>query len=78
MVISSAFNQENSLSPRRFEILQTIKDHKLVSFDFIQRRFLLVSGRLLRYDLKKLRDAGLIVKKGVTKGALYAVSGSKK
>ncbi len=36
-----------------------------------KRRFLAVSGRLLRYDLKKLKDAGLIKKRGVTKGVFY-------
>ena len=62
---------EDSLLPRRFEILQIIKEHKRVSFDFIQRRFLMVSGRLLRYDLMKLKEAGYIRKRGVTKGVVY-------
>jgi predicted transcriptional regulator len=63
--------RERSLSPRRYEMLQTIKDHKSVSFDFLKRRFMGVSGRMLRYDLKFLQDKGFIIKRGVTKGALY-------
>lgn len=62
---------EDRLSPRRWEILQVIRDHKQVSFDFIRRRFMAVSPRLLRYDLKKLQDAGFIKKRGVTKGVVY-------
>ena len=62
---------ERTLLPRRYEILQIIKEHKRISFDFIKRRFMAVSSRLLRYDLKKLREAGFIIKRGVTKGALY-------
>ena len=39
--------------------------------DFLHRRFAAVSGRLLRYDLKKLQNAGLVKKLGVTRGAAY-------
>lgn len=63
--------KEDLLLPRRHEILQIIRDHHQVSFDFIRRRFMAVSGRLLRYDLKKLQDTGLVKKRGVTKGAVY-------
>ena len=62
---------ERTLLPRRYEILQIIKEHKQVSFDFIKRRFMAVSSRLLRYDLKKLQDKDFIIKRGVTKGCLY-------
>jgi len=64
-------SDERSLFPKRYEILQVIKEHRQVSFDFIQRRFMGVSPRLLRYHLKKLTDSGFIIKRGVTKGALY-------
>jgi 8-oxo-dGTP diphosphatase len=64
-------NKEDYLLPRRFEILQIIRDHQQVSFDFIKRRFMAVSDRLLRYDLKKLQDDGFIKKRGVTRGAIY-------
>jgi Fic family protein len=65
------YDNLDSLPPRRYEILQIIKDHRQVSLNFIQRRFFSVSSRLLRYDLKKLQNLGYIRKRGVTKGAVY-------
>lgn len=62
------------LLPRRLEIYNIIKDHKLVEFDLIRRRFLSVNERTLRYDLKKLAEANLIRKRGTTKGAYYEVN----
>ncbi len=62
---------EDYLLPRRSEILNIIKDLKLVSFDQIRRRFLMVNERTLRYDLKRLQDAGFIKKRGATKGVYY-------
>jgi len=62
---------ERLLLPVRYEILQVIKGHKSVSFDFIHRRFMVLSSRLLRYHLKKLVDIGFIIKRGITKGAVY-------
>lgn len=62
---------EDSLMPRRLEILQTIRDHQLISFDFIKRRFLNISSRSLHYDLKHLIKQGFIKKRSQTKGALY-------
>lgn len=62
---------EDLLLPRRAEILNIIKEHAIVNFDTIRRRFLLVNERTLRYDLKKLSDAGLIKKRGTTKGVYY-------
>lgn len=59
------------LLPRRSEILQLIKEQRMVNFDTIHRRFLKVNERTLRYDLKKLQDAGLIKKLGTTKGVYY-------
>lgn len=61
----------NNLLPRREEILNIIRDHQLVKFDTIRRRFMAVSPRTLRYDLKKLKDAGLVKKLGVTNGVYY-------
>lgn len=63
---------EENLLPRRLEILHIIRDHKLVSFDFLQRRFLIINPRTLRYDLKALADAGYILKKGKTRGVFYS------
>lgn len=64
---------EDNLLPRRFEILQVIRDHKIISFDQIRRRFLGVNQRTLRYDLKSLADNGFIRKRGVTKGVYYEI-----
>lgn len=61
------------LLPRRSEIYHIIKDHELVRFDTIRRRFMAINERTLRYDLKKLADAGLIRKRGTTKGVYYEV-----
>lgn len=61
------------LLPRRSEILQIIKEHKMVNFDMLRRRFLKINERTLRYDLKQLQDAGLIRKLGTTKGVYYEV-----
>lgn len=62
---------EDFLLPRRAEILRIIKDHKLVNFDTIRRRFRNVNERTLRFDLKKLQDQGLIRKLGATNGVYY-------
>lgn len=61
------------LPPRQEEILNIIKDHQVVSFDFICRRFLNVPKRTLRYDLKKLADRKIIIKIGKTKGSYYRI-----
>ena len=66
-------NIEDTLLPRRLEILNIIKDHKLIQFEAIKRRFWGVNERTLRYDLKKLAEAGLINKRGVTKGVFYEI-----
>jgi Fic family protein len=65
--------QKDCLLPRRAEILNIIKDHRIISFDQIHRRFLAVNERTLRYDLKKLKDSGLIRKRGNTKGVRYEI-----
>ncbi len=59
------------LLPRRAEIFNIVKDQKMVNFDQIRRRFAKVNERTLRYDLKKLQDAGHIRKLGTTKGVYY-------
>jgi Fic family protein len=66
-------NIHDFLLPRRSEILHLIEEHRMVNFDMIRRRFLVVNERTLRYDLKKLQDAGLIYKRGTTKGVYYEV-----
>lgn len=69
--ISKKNIDEETLLPRRQEILYLIKDHKLLTLDAIRRRFLMVTPRMIRYDLKQLEKAGFIVKIGSTRGAMY-------
>lgn len=61
------------LPPRQEEIFNIIKDHHIISFDMVRRRFLKVPERTLRYDLKKLKELGLIEKSGRTKASHYRV-----
>lgn len=65
---------EDLLLPRRGEILRIIREHKIINFDSIKRRFSQVNERTLRYDLKKLQDAKFIQKLGNTKGVYYKTS----
>jgi len=66
-----SYTDEDTLLPRRREILNIIKDHSEISLESIQRRFFKVPARTLRYDLKKLEKEGYISKIGSTRGALY-------
>ena len=61
------------LPPRQEEIYLIIKEHTVVSFDNIRRRFLKVPERTLRYDLKKLAEKELIIKIGETRGSYYKI-----
>ena len=65
--------EEDSLLPRRREILEIIKDHQVVSFDFLRRRFSKVAQSTLHYDLRKLREEGFVRKLGSTRGVRYSV-----
>ena len=73
MDVDATENLLTHLLPRREEIYYVIKDHQLVNFDIIRRRFMGVNPRTLRYDLKELQKAGLIKKRGVTKGVYYEI-----
>ncbi len=64
-------NSELVLLPRRKEILFTVRDHPMCSFDLIKRRFLSVNPKTLHYDLAQLIKSGLVKKIGSTRGALY-------
>ncbi len=64
---------EDTLLPRRAEILAIIRDHKIMSFDQIRRRFLKINPRTLHYDLECLLRENLIRKLGRTRGAHYAI-----
>jgi len=72
LVLSKTSYLESDLFlPRRLEILNLIKGHQLVTFDFIRRRFTKINERTLRYDLKSLQDKGFITKLGTTNGVHY-------
>ena len=64
---------EAGLLPRRQEILQIIRDHKMVSFDFLRRRFFGITQSTLHYDLRQLMKHGLVKKLGSTRGVMYAL-----
>lgn len=64
----------SNLLPRRQELLNIIQDHRLVSFDFLHRRFEGIPPSTLRYDLLQLKKSGHIKKLGNTRGALYSPS----
>ena len=63
----------DTLLPRRQEILAIINDHRMVSFNFLKRRFQKIPDSSLHYDLKVLRRIGFIKKLGSTRGVLYAL-----
>jgi Fic family protein len=64
------------LLPRRQELLAIMKDHKMVSFDFLKRRFRRIPQRTLHNDLQQLMKQGLVQKLGTTRGVVYTL-GSK-
>lgn len=59
------------LLPRRAEILDVIRDHKMISFDGIARRFRAVSVSTLHFDLTYLMKKNYIRKLGSTRGVVY-------
>lgn len=61
------------LPPRQNEIYNLVKEHSVVSFDMIHRRFLKVPARTLRYDLSKLVEKELVEKTGETRGRYYRI-----
>lgn len=69
--------EEDFLLPRRREILEIIRDQNMVSFEQIQRRFLKIPARTLRYDIQQLEKKGFIRKIGTTRGALYQTKNMK-
>jgi Fic family protein len=62
---------QSNLLPRRQEIVNIIRDHVTVSFDFLSRRFRKIPTSTLHYDLLSLQKKGYIEKLGSTRGALY-------
>lgn len=73
MVADEMEKEQLLLTPRQEEIYNIIKDHHIVSFDEIKRRFLKVPSRTLSYDLKKLINKKIVIKIGETKGTYYKV-----
>jgi predicted HTH transcriptional regulator len=65
--------QVSSLSPRRQELIHTIREHNYVSFDFLMRNFRAVPVSTLHYDLLQLIKKGFIQKMGSTRGVSYAI-----
>lgn len=61
------------LLPRRQEIVNILKDHKMMNFDMLHRRFMIVPVSTLRNDLLQLQKQGFIKKLGVTKGVWYTL-----
>lgn len=59
--------------PRRQEIVATIREYKMVSFELLSRKFRLVPASTLHFDLKQLAKAGLVQKMGSTRGVVYTV-----
>jgi len=70
--VEGTMNKINLLS-RRAEIVEIIRDHKMVSFDFIARRFRAVPTRTLHYDISQLVRFGYVKKLGNTRGAMYTM-----
>jgi len=62
-----------TLSARRQELVNTIRDHKEVSFDFLARNFRAVPISTLHYDLLQLIKHGYIQKMGSTRGVCYTL-----
>lgn len=61
------------LLPRRAEIMRILEDHKIVTFDFLSRRFRAIPTRTLHNDLSQLSRAGLVQKMGSTRGVSYTI-----
>jgi Fic family protein len=65
---------EDSLLPRRHEILEIIREQQLCSFNRIKRRFSKIPDSSLHYDLQALMKKNFIKKRGSTRGVLYIPS----
>jgi len=65
---------EDILMPRRQEIIAMIRDHRMITFDFIRRRFQAVPPSTLHFDLRQLIKGGFVKKVGSTRGVLYILS----
>lgn len=64
---------EDSLFIKQSEILEVIRENKMISSNNLRRQFMGIKDRTFRYHLKRLQDLGLIRKRGTTKGVYYEV-----
>ena len=71
LTFSDQIKPENTLLPRRQEILEIIRDHPQCSFDFLKRRFLAVNEKTLHNDLLSLQKNKFIRKLGITNKVVY-------
>ena len=67
---------EDSLLPRRREILQIIREQRFCSFNMIKRRFTKIPDSSLHYDLQSLMKKGFVKKLGETRGVVYVIMNS--
>jgi repressor of nif and glnA expression len=56
---------------KQSSIFEVINEQTMISSKELQRRFLGIKPRTLRYHLKRLQTLGLIRKRGVTNGVYY-------
>ncbi len=66
--------QKINLLPRREEIVNIIRDHQMVTFDFLTRRFVAVPKSTLHFDIKQLMKGNYIKKLGTTRGVVYTLT----
>lgn len=66
--------EKANLLPRRAEIVDIIRDHNMVSFDFLARRFVAVPKSTLHFDIKQLMKGNYIKKLGTTRGVVYTLA----
>ncbi len=72
-VQKSLKQQKINLLPRRAEIVDIIRDHDMVSFNFIARRFAAVPKSTLHFDIQQLLKKKYIKKLGTTRGVVYTI-----
>jgi len=68
---SAQESPEDTLLPRRREILDIIRDHPHISFDSLSRRFPQINPKTIHNDLSVLQKKNFVKKAGSTRGALY-------
>ena len=69
--LPSSNSDQQSLLPRRQEVLNIITDHPYISLDSLARRFPTIPKRTISHDVNQLIKTKLITKYGKTKGVVY-------